>query len=124
MAGSDSNWGRIIMAIGKSGVKVDSENISIKFGENFIVKNGEIFKKINFKKINNYLKKSHVNLYVKVGLEKIHQQFGHVILLMNIFLLMRIQELMIIKVVACILHRRNKVLISSRPPQKELAGFL
>ena len=30
---------------------------------------------------------------------------------------------MIIKVVACILHRRNKVLISSRPPQKELAGF-
>ena len=70
MAGSDSNWGRIIMAIGKSGVKVDSENISIKFGENFIVKNGEIFKKINLKKINNYLKKSHVNLYVKVGLEK------------------------------------------------------
>ena len=70
MAGSDSNWGRIIMAIGKSGVKIDSENISIKLGENFIVKNGEIFKKINFKKINNYLKKSHVNLYVKVGLEK------------------------------------------------------
>ena len=25
MAGSDSNWGRIIMAIGKSGVKIDSK---------------------------------------------------------------------------------------------------
>ena len=32
MAGSDSNWGRIIMAIGKSGVKINSKYISIKFG--------------------------------------------------------------------------------------------
>ena len=40
------------MAIGKSGVKVDSENISIKFGENFIVKNGEIFlKKLKQKRL-------------------------------------------------------------------------
>ena len=31
MAGSDSNWGRIVMAIGKSGVKVNSKFISIKF---------------------------------------------------------------------------------------------
>ena len=29
MAGSDSNWGRIIMAIGKSGVKINSKYISI-----------------------------------------------------------------------------------------------
>ena len=41
MAGPDSNWGRIIMAIGKSGVKVDSKNISIKFGGNIVVSNGQ-----------------------------------------------------------------------------------
>ena len=65
MAGSDSNWGRIIMAIGKSGVKINSKYISIKFGNNYIVKNGEISKKLNLKKINNYLKNSNIDLFVK-----------------------------------------------------------
>ena len=70
MAGSDSNWGRIIMAIGKSGIKIDTKYLSIKFGDNYIVKNGEISKRINFKKINNYLKKASIDLFVKVGLTK------------------------------------------------------
>ena len=70
MAGSDSNWGRIIMAIGKSGIKVDSKYLSIKFGENYIVKNGAVSNIINFKKINSYLKKSNIDLFVKVGLKK------------------------------------------------------
>ena len=70
MAGSDSNWGRIIMAIGKSGVKINSKYISIKFGNNYIVKNGEISKKLNLKKINNYLKNSNIDLFVKVGSKK------------------------------------------------------
>lgn len=70
MAGSDSNWGRIIMAIGKSGVKINSKYISIKFGNNYIVKNGEISKKLNLKKINNYLKNSNIDLFVKVGPKK------------------------------------------------------
>ena len=70
MAGSDSNWGRIIMAIGKSGVKINSKYISIKFGGNYIVKNGEISKKLNLKKINNYLKNSNIDLFVKVGPKK------------------------------------------------------
>ena len=70
MAGSDSNWGRIIMAIGKSGVKINSKYISIKFGNNYIVKNGEISKKLNLKKINNYLKNSNIDLFVKVGPQK------------------------------------------------------
>ena len=42
MAGSDLNWGRIIMAIGKSGVKINEKNISIKFGNHFIVKKERI----------------------------------------------------------------------------------
>ena len=44
MAGSDSNWGRIIMAIGKSGVKVDSENISIKFKKILLLKKRNFLK--------------------------------------------------------------------------------
>ena len=45
------------MAIGKSGVKVDSKNISIKFGGNIVVSNGQTSKNFNLKKVNNYLKK-------------------------------------------------------------------
>ena len=58
------------MAIGKSGVKINSKYISIKFGNNYIVKNGEISKKLNLKKINNYLKNSNIDLFVKVGSKK------------------------------------------------------
>lgn len=38
--GEDANWGRIIAAIGRSGVKVYPERISIAFGNVLLVKNG------------------------------------------------------------------------------------
>ena len=38
------------MAIGKSSSVVDQDKISIKIGENYIIKNGEIFKSYNEKK--------------------------------------------------------------------------
>ena len=33
IAGEDPNWGRIVMAIGKAGVPINIENLSIKFGD-------------------------------------------------------------------------------------------
>ena len=56
MAGSDSNWGRIIMALGKTGVVIDNSKISIKFGKFFILNTGQNLLLKNVKKINNYLK--------------------------------------------------------------------
>merc|ERR1711991_498445 len=56
MAGSDSNWGRIIMAIGKSGVKINSELISIRFGKFEFISNGEMKKNLKMDKIDEYLK--------------------------------------------------------------------
>lgn len=38
--GEDANWGRIIAAIGRSGVKVYPERIDIAFGDVLLVKNG------------------------------------------------------------------------------------
>ena len=40
MAGSDSNWGRIIMAIGKADAQIFPEKISLNFGKLFILKMG------------------------------------------------------------------------------------
>ena len=42
IAGSDPNWGRIIMGIGKSGEKIDLEKIIIKLGDLVVAENGKI----------------------------------------------------------------------------------
>ena len=67
MAGSDSNWGRIIMALGKTGVALNNSKISIKFGRFFIVKFGQNLLLKNVKKINNYLKRKEIEISVIVG---------------------------------------------------------
>ncbi len=40
IAGEDPNWGRIVMAIGKSGAKADRDRLSIRFGEIQVALNG------------------------------------------------------------------------------------
>ena len=67
MAGSDSNWGRIIMALGKTGVALNNSKISIKFGHFFILKSGQNLLLKNIKKINNYLKRKEIEISVSVG---------------------------------------------------------
>ena len=67
MAGSDSNWGRIVMALGKTGVALNNSKISIKFGRFFILKFGQNLLLKNVKKINNYLKRKEIEISVVVG---------------------------------------------------------
>jgi len=38
--GEDPNWGRIVMAIGKSGAKADRDRISISFGDHIVAESG------------------------------------------------------------------------------------
>ncbi|MFZ5963107.1 bifunctional glutamate N-acetyltransferase/amino-acid acetyltransferase ArgJ [Thalassococcus sp. BH17M4-6] len=40
IAGEDPNWGRIVMAIGKSGAKADRDLLSIRFGDVLVAENG------------------------------------------------------------------------------------
>jgi glutamate N-acetyltransferase/amino-acid N-acetyltransferase len=40
IAGEDPNWGRIVMAIGKSGAKADRDRISIRFGDHVVADKG------------------------------------------------------------------------------------
>jgi len=68
MAGSDSNWGRIIMAIGKTYAKIEPQRISLRFGNFLILKNGKSFFKKNFSSINRYLKKSEIEINVELGI--------------------------------------------------------
>jgi glutamate N-acetyltransferase/amino-acid N-acetyltransferase len=40
IAGEDANWGRVVMAVGKSGAKADRDALSISFGEIKVAENG------------------------------------------------------------------------------------
>jgi glutamate N-acetyltransferase/amino-acid N-acetyltransferase len=40
IAGEDPNWGRIVMAVGKSGAKADRDRLSIRFGDVLVAENG------------------------------------------------------------------------------------
>ena len=40
IAGEDPNWGRIVMAIGKSGAAADRDSLTIRFGDVLVAENG------------------------------------------------------------------------------------
>ena len=51
IAGEDPNWGRIIMAIGKAGPKINLKKLSIKFGNLKIVQDGKLHQSYDEKKL-------------------------------------------------------------------------
>ena len=67
IAGEDPNWGRVIMAIGKSGADINLNKLSVKFGDLIIVNKGKIYNQYDEKEAANYMKSSDINLSVDVG---------------------------------------------------------
>ena len=67
IAGEDPNWGRIIMAIGKSSVEINLSKLSIKFGDLIIVNKGKIYNQYNETEAANYMKSSAIDISVDVG---------------------------------------------------------
>ncbi len=70
MAGEDPNWGRIIMAIGKSGLDINLNKLSIKFGDLMIVNKGKIYNQYNESDAINYMKSSNIKIIVDIGMGK------------------------------------------------------
>ena len=70
VAGEDANWGRIIMAIGKTNAKINQKKISLKFGDIMVIKNGEM--QTNYKEANlsKYLKKKEIEINVNLSVGK------------------------------------------------------
>ena len=64
IAGEDPNWGRVIMAIGKSGVAFNIEKLSLRFGHINIVCNGKIDQNYNEAESSKYMKNSAINICV------------------------------------------------------------
>ena len=66
--GEDPNWGRIIMAIGKTSVKINLKKLNIKFGNIKIIENGEIYSKYNEKEASEYMKSEKIDIIVDIDM--------------------------------------------------------
>ena len=67
IAGEDPNWGRIIMAIGKSQASIKINKLAIKFGDISVVQNGKIHPSYNEMKTAEYMKNNNIEISVKIG---------------------------------------------------------
>ena len=64
IAGEDPNWGRIVMAIGKAGIAIDINKLSIKFGEQNIILNGKINNNYEEDLTSEYMKSDNVEIFI------------------------------------------------------------
>ena len=68
IAGQDPNWGRIIMAIGKAGVIINLDKLSIKFGNFIIIQNGKLNTNYDENYISDYMKNDHIDIEVDISI--------------------------------------------------------
>ena len=66
IAGEDPNWGRIIMAIGKAGVPINFDSLSIKLGDISIIQNGKISSNYNEQQASDYMKNDNIDIVVSI----------------------------------------------------------
>ncbi len=70
IAGEDANWGRIIMAIGKTYEKINLKKIKIYFEDELVTSYGMKHKNYSEKKVTNYLKKNEINIKIDLSIGK------------------------------------------------------
>ncbi len=67
LAGEDPNWGRIVMAVGKSGEKADRDQLSITFGDSVVAENGWVSPTYSEDVGAAYMRRSELEIGVDVG---------------------------------------------------------
>ncbi|MEZ5825737.1 MAG: bifunctional glutamate N-acetyltransferase/amino-acid acetyltransferase ArgJ [Geminicoccaceae bacterium] len=67
IAGEDANWGRIIMAVGKSGETIENELIAIAFGGHAVAENGGGLVDLDEAPINAHLAGREIEIDVTIG---------------------------------------------------------
>jgi glutamate N-acetyltransferase / amino-acid N-acetyltransferase len=68
IAGCDPNWGRIVMAVGKSCKETSPEKIIVKIGDYILTKDGAKHPEYVEKLVHEYLKNSEVKILVNLGI--------------------------------------------------------
>ncbi len=72
IAGQDANWGRIVMAVGKSGAQADRDRLSIRFGDITVAENGWRAPDYSEDATSAYMKNAELVIGVDLGLGSGH----------------------------------------------------
>ena len=67
IAGEDPNWGRIIMAIGKSGININLKKLSINFGNTKVIDKGQLVSNYKESEVANYMKDQTIDISVTLN---------------------------------------------------------
>ena len=70
IAGEDANWGRIIMAIGKSGQPANRDKIKIYIGDEQVTQNGMVYENYSELRATEHLKQDNIFLEIDIGVGK------------------------------------------------------
>jgi glutamate N-acetyltransferase / amino-acid N-acetyltransferase len=70
VAGEDPNWGRIVMAVGKSGAEADRDKLTIRFGDLVVAENGWRSPSYSEEAAAAYMKNQDLIIAVDLGLGK------------------------------------------------------
>ena len=68
IAGEDPNWGRIAMAVGKSGENIIANKMQIKIGNHLVAEQGKVAKDYNENKMKEYMKWDSINIEVNLNI--------------------------------------------------------
>ncbi len=69
-AGEDPNWGRIIMAIGKSQISVNLNRLEISFGKHKIIEKGVLSEEYNEEILKEFMKSENIDLNIDLKMGK------------------------------------------------------
>ena len=75
IAGEDPNWGRIVMAIGKSGAEAERDKIKIFFGDILVAENGWVAPNYSEELGAQYMKNTTIKISVDLGLGEANTTF-------------------------------------------------
>ena len=67
ISGEDPNWGRVVMAIGKAGIQVNYEKLSIKFGNLSVVHNGKINSNYDESEVSEYMMSDSIDINIDIS---------------------------------------------------------
>ena len=67
LAGEDPNWGRVVMAVGKSGEAADRDRLTITFGDILVAENGWVAPGYREEDGAAYMKQAELDMHVDVG---------------------------------------------------------
>lgn len=67
IAGEDPNWGRVVMAVGKSGEAADRDKLSIWFGPHIVARNGERAEEYVEETVARYMKNAEIVIRADAG---------------------------------------------------------